>query len=101
MVFNRKGLLDRAAITKVLSREDSVEGFRQVRDEFRRKEPILAEDMQHWLKREIENLKENVDMTPDHVTWFSHLIERYLIRGFNLYREAVTQDLDDQFSREP
>lgn len=100
MVFDRKGLLDRAAITKVLSREDSVEGFKQVRDEFRRKESVLAEDVQHWIKREIENLKEKVGVTPDHVTWVSHLLERYLIRGFNLYREAVTQDLDDQFRQE-
>lgn len=98
MPFENSGLLDLEAIKKVLAAEDTPDLYRAMRKAFRTDEPELAKNLEYWIIRELEEMNQRFGPMEERVRdWMGHLIERYCIRGFQLHKEAVNRDLEQQF----
>jgi len=98
-VTRRTGLLNLKAIKAVLKTEDTPSLYVEMREGFRKAEPALKKNLEYWIIREIEQLRERFeDLNSIHMDWVGHLLERYFIRGFNMHRKIDALRLGDMFA---
>jgi hypothetical protein len=94
----RPGLLALEKIKEVLDLERTTDLFVRCRHELGASEPELMENLEYWINKELAQLKPKyANLNSDKfMDWVGHLLMRYFIRGWNMYRKAVNADLEDQ-----
>jgi hypothetical protein len=92
---NEGGLIGEAQIDKVLEDEIKAEGYTALVSDLHKAEPILWRHLRYWLRREAQRFKErNPNLTDQDLKYFTHLLERYLVRGWRLQRKAWEVEID-------
>jgi hypothetical protein len=98
--ITRKGLLNLENIRKVLDKERSIEEYKALRKQLTEDEPVLDSNLQHWIKQEVNQLSGRFPtMCRASLDWVGHLLERYLVRGFYVCREANAELLAAWFNK--
>jgi len=94
----RKGLLNIDSIRKVLDKERELADYRSLRRQLGEDEPVLDKNVKHWIKQELDHLHGRYpSFTGEQLKWMGHLLERFLVRGFFMCREANAELLSSWY----